>query len=445
MLLAIIAWVTGVSVLMFMLRLFVKRSNITAATALIALFLQIFIRPMMFFCGLDMPYPYEFFGGHDWELVTVGILFATVWIVLFSVIHLIFLRPLIPFGPLLPQAHVQINSKVLFAAAVFTTFLGVILTGNFVLNAKSISNFMFQVKVEKAFVGLYVIREISVIGAIFSILAILYYEKNVRILNKKKRIMVYLTVTLFVLNLAFNYFWGNRYNIAMLFISLGIGWHFYIKRIKLFRLIVIIIALASVLQGLKIVRNEAFSNAIGSDIKISHSFWLSISTSLHFSEFDAFILAYRDAGDRFPFREGKDFINGLLAWIPRKFYPKKETYCMGGWFRRVYEPEKVNGWPATTIGSWYVNFGIFGIVFGSILSGVIASLFDASYRIVKKSYWQAAIAPSLAFLMFDGGVDTGFVQNIVTVIMPLYLLSLVLGMTGRINLSKFNSRASNVF
>jgi hypothetical protein len=243
----------------------------------------------MYFCGLDMPYPYEFFGGYDWELVTVGILFATVWIVIFSVIHLIFLRPLIPFGPLLPQAHVKINSKILFTTAVFTTFLGIIVTGNFVLNARSISNFMFQVKVEKAFIGLYIIRDISVIGAIFSIIAILYYEKNVRIFNKKNRIMVYLTMTLFLLNLAFNYFWRNRYNIAMLFISLGVGWHFYIKRIKLFRLIIIIIALASVLQGLKIVRNEAFSNAIGSDIKISHSFWLSISTSLHFSEFDAFI------------------------------------------------------------------------------------------------------------------------------------------------------------
>jgi oligosaccharide repeat unit polymerase len=433
MLFAVFAWIICAFILVFMLRWFLKRNNITAVAVLIVLASQVYVRPIIFFMGFDEPFPYEFLGGNNWELITMGLLLATAWIVLFSIAHIILYKPLIPFAPLLPQVNVQINSKILFAIALFTTLLGLILTSKLILSSGSIGNFMFQVKIEKAFAGSYVIRGISIVSAIFSVLSILYYEKKAKDENIKLRKMVYFSAILFLINLSINYFWGNRYNIAMLTFALGIGWHYYIKRISMVRLIVLVIIAASILQSLKSIRIDVVSSALGRNVNSNHSFWLDISTSLHLSQFDAFILAFRDAGDRFPFREGKDFINGLLAWIPREFYPEKETFYIGGWFRRVYQPETVNGWPITTIGSWYVNFGIFGIVFGSILSGIFASVFDASYRIVSRSYWQAAVAPSMALLMFDGGVGTGFVQNFVLIMIPIYLLSFVLNKTGRNN------------
>ncbi|MET0070413.1 MAG: O-antigen polymerase [Candidatus Thiodiazotropha sp.] len=431
MLFAIIAWTVGAFILVFMLRWFVKRKNITAVAVLIVLASQVFVRPVIFFAGLDEPFPHEFFGGYDWHLIAMGILLATAWIVIFSITHILIYRPLTPFTPLLPQVNVQINTKILFFVALFTTLLGVVLTTALILNAGSVGNFIFQVKVEKALRGTYLIRTISVLGAIFSILSILYYEKKVRTTNKKLRRMVYLSAILFIINLTFNYLWGNRYNIAMLSFALGIGWHYLIQRISVLRVIVLVLIAAAILQALKTFRTEAVYDALDVDIQSTRSFWLDISTSLHLSQFDAFILAFRDAGDRFPFREGKDFINGLLAWVPRELYPEKETYHVGGWFRRVYQPKMVNGWPITTIGSWYVNFGIFGIVFGGIVSGIFASLFDASYRSVTKSYWQAAIAPSMALLLFDGGVGTGFFQDIVLIMIPIYLLSFILNKTGR--------------
>ncbi|PUB87393.1 MAG: hypothetical protein DBP00_08520, partial [gamma proteobacterium symbiont of Ctena orbiculata] len=409
----------------------VKRRNITAVAVLIVLASQVFVRPIIFFAGLDEPFPQEFFGGYDWHLITMGILLATAWIVLFSLTHILIHRPLTPFTPLLPQINVQINTKILFFVAMFTTLLGVVLTTALILNAGSIGNFIFQVKVEKALRGTYLIRTISVLGAIFSILSILYYEKKVRTANKKLRGMVYLSVILLIINLTFNYLWGNRYNIAMLAFAFGIGWHYLIQRISVVRVIVLVLIAAAILQALKTFRTEAVYDALDVDIQSNRSFWLDISTSLHLSQFDAFLLAFRDAGDRFPFREGKDFINGLLAWVPRELYPEKETYHVGGWFRRVYQPQMVNGWPITTIGSWYVNFGIFGIVYGSIVSGIFASLFDASYRAVTRSYWQAAVAPSMALLLFDGGVGTGFFQDIVLIMIPIYLLSFILNKTGR--------------
>ncbi|MEW8585674.1 MAG: hypothetical protein AB2531_07900, partial [Candidatus Thiodiazotropha sp.] len=48
-----------------------------------------------------------------------------------------------------------------------------------------------------------------------------------------------------------------------------------------------------------------------------------------------------------------------------------------------------------------------------------------------RSYWQAAVAPSMALLLFDGGVGTGFFQDIVLIMIPIYLLSFILNKTGR--------------
>jgi oligosaccharide repeat unit polymerase len=428
MILAVISWLIGVMIMAPALLFFIRRGNVAAIAVLLILVPQIFVRPALFFAGLDQPYPYEYFGRPDWDLIATGLSVATGWIVIFSVTHQILIRPLQPFGRLLPQINADFNIRILFLCALGTTLLGMLSTGLLVKSAGSLANFMYQVKVGKELAGSYVIREISVTGAIFSALTILYYEKRHRsgLGSGRSRRMVWIGAGLMIINFAFNYFWGNRYNIAMITVAMGVAWHFHIKRIRMGQLIRLVLVAALVLQILKLVRNAAVEEALNREIERNQSFWLDISTSLHLNQFDAFILALRDAGDRFAFREGRDFLNGLVAWIPREFYPNKETFHVGAWFRQVYEPHAVNGWPVTTMGSWYVNFGALGIVIGGVVSGIVAAWFDAGYDKVRVSFWQATVAPAMAFLMFDGGVGTGFVQDIFLVLIPIYLLALTL-------------------
>lgn len=425
---AIVLWSAGIACLLVLLHFYLKRGNVAAFAVLLILVPHVFIRPIMFFTGVDEPYPYDYFGRPDWDLISTGLLVTIVWILLFTSTYLLAWPLVAPLGKLLPQANANLDIRVLFFAALATTLLGGVATSQLIIDAGSIAAFIYQVKVGKELTGLYVIQATSVIGAIFSALTILYYEKRYRAskLHKPSRKMVWLGIGLMVVNLAFNYFWGNRYNIAMLAMAMGLAWHFHIQRIRFAQVLWLVLIAAVILQSLKMFRNAAVEEVLDREIARNESFWLNVSTSLHFTQFDAFILALRDAGDRFPFREGRDFLNGLLAWIPREFYPDKETFNVGKWFRQVYEPNVVNGWPVTTMGSWYVNFGYAGILLGGATSGAFAAWFDSGYRNVRGSFWQATVASSMAFLMFDGGVDTGFIQDIALVMVPIYILSLIL-------------------
>jgi oligosaccharide repeat unit polymerase len=428
MTLAVIGWLIGALVLTVALTLVIRRGNVAAIAVLLILVPQVFLRPTLFFAGLDQPYPYEYFGGPDWDLIATGLAAATAWVAIFFVTHQVFFRPMRPFGRLLPQVNADFDIRILFLCALGTTLLGVVSTGVLVRSAGSLANFMYQVKIGKEFAGSYIVREISVTGAVFSALMILYYEKRYRSRQDRRprRTMVWLGVAVLLTNLAANYLWGNRYNIAMIGIAMAVAWHYHIRRIRFRQLIWLLLVAALVLQSLKFVRNSAVEQVLNRDIERNQSIWLDVSTSLHFTQFDGFILAIRDAGERFAFREGRDFLNGLLAWIPRQLYPEKETFNVGVWFRQIYEPNVINGWPITTMGSWYVNFGLLGIIAGAFASGIVAAWFDAGYRNVRNSFWQAAVAPTMAFLMFDGGVGTGFVQDIFLVMVPIYLLALTL-------------------
>ena len=230
-------------------------------------------------------------------------------------------------------------------------------------------------------------------------------------------------MTILVLCMATNDLWGNRYNIALALISAGLAWHFYVKKASAVKVVIFTLGAFGLLQILKDVRGELVAGSVGREFNNLEDFWLDISTSLHFVEFDALLLALRDAGNLFEFRFGKDFLNGLLSWVPRSLFPEKESFHIGGWFRRVYQPNKINGWPVTTIGGWYLNFGIFGILIGTAISGFVVRVFDEAFKNVASNPWHASIGVGLSIFMLEGGVNTGFPQRIVLLIIPLALAS----------------------
>lgn len=438
MTLAVVTWVTTVALVGIMLWWCLRRGHVAAIAILAILVPHALIRPLLFFFGLDDPYPRELFRDDWWELVARALLATMSWIVVFFGAYAIFVRPVSPLRFLAPHASGTSSPRILVVAALLTTALGAALSGLLVLRAGSVGSLMYQVKIDKALAGYYIIRDISVLGAIISAVALLYYVNRLR-LPKARRlwgILAVISLALFIVNLMFNYFWGNRYNIAMLLVALVVGWHFYIRKLTVLRLMVVVLLLAVVLQTLKVIRAEGIESVWSAESTNPQPFWVDVSTSLHLSQFDAFMLALRDAGEQFPFRDGRDFKNGLLAWVPRALYPEKETFHVGSWFRRVYQPEKINGWPVTTMGDWYVNFGYWGIFFGAVVSGVFAAVFDAGFRNIRESPWEAMVAPASAFLLFDGGVDPGFLQAFFLVMVPIYSFAILLNIAERAQLNR---------
>ncbi|MCG7923570.1 MAG: oligosaccharide repeat unit polymerase [Candidatus Thiodiazotropha lotti] len=433
MAIAAITWIASLILVVLLLKWSIVNTRVAVVAIALVLAWQYLPRSLMFLTGLDDPYPAYLFNKDAWDLIAQSLIALLAWLVIFFLTYSIFYQKTISIHRLLPKIPDSNVGVILFFVALITTLIGVSSTGYLIESVGSIGSFMYQVKVGKTFAGYYVIREISITGAIFSGISLLYFEKKYRLSkkNRRSRKVVWLCVILYVTNLAFNYFWGNRYNIAMLLGAFGIGWHFYIHKINVLKAAILILVAATMLQTLKNLRSENFGEVLFVEIKSTQPFWTDVSLSLHMSQFDAFMLAYRDAGKIFPYRNGKDFKNGLLAFIPRKLYPNKETYAVGGWFRRVYQPEKINGWPITIIGNWYVNFGMLGILLGALISGIIAAIFDTINRHLKDSYWQAGAVPPIAFFIFDGGVSTGFVQKIFLNVIPVVLLAIILSRTAR--------------
>lgn len=433
MIFAAITWIIGAAIYVAMLRWVIRRGYPAATGMLIVMGPLVYAHPLLFVLGLHYPIPPELFDGPEWHLVVTALLISIAWMLLIFATHALFLRAFGPLGRLIPKVDEGLNTRWLIIAAVITTILGALLTSLLVLKAGSVRNLMYAVKVEKALAGSYLIREISVVAAVFSMVFVIHFEKLRREAPRRVRHgkLVAFGLALFVVNLAFNYFWGNRDNIAMLLVAFALGWHWYIKKLHLVRVLVLVLIAATALQSLKVLRSHSVDEILDRTDDSAKPFWDDVSASLHLNQFDAFMLALRDAGTRFDFRDGKDFKNGLLAWVPRKYFPEKETFHVGGWFRRIYQPNVINGWPITTMGDWYVNFGKLGIVFGGMISGIFAAMFDAGYKGVRKSAWQAATGPAIALLIFDLGVDPGLVQRFVLDMVPICLLALGLNMVKR--------------
>lgn len=406
------------TVLLMLLRL----RALTAFGMLLYLSTLVLARPLIIYLGLDEPQPSHGFFRFEEDAMLASFA-ATMWFCIFFATVLFSRKIFFPIGrAILPQVanvHSKIRLRLLVSIVVL---LGFIATLFLVLKFGSVARFIFAVKVEKALSGAYIFRQIAVLGMIVSLFGLFHELKNSQSRRQKRGVFLFYGSLIFVC-MAVNFAWGNRGNIAYMLVAGGIGWHFYIAPLRPDRIVFFGIALLIAMSILGESRKSAIVAQTGVEYGADNPY-REISRSLHFVEFDALALAIRDSGEKFDFRYGEDFINGILAMVPRSILPNRKTFHIGGWLRRVYEPGIVNGWPATVIGDWWTNFGAVGIFLGAVISGIIAGLFDGAYQNPTKKAWDAAMAPCLGVLSFSGGVGTGFPQEIVMTLVPIALFAL---------------------
>ncbi|MET0077895.1 MAG: hypothetical protein ABW119_05410, partial [Candidatus Thiodiazotropha lotti] len=250
MAIAAITWIASLILVVLLLKWSIVNTRVAVVAIALVLAWQYLPRSLMFLTGLDDPYPAYLFNKDAWDLIAQSLIALLAWLVIFFLTYSIFYQKTISIHRLLPKIPDSNVGVILFFVALITTLIGVSSTGYLIESVGSIGSFMYQVKVGKTFAGYYVIREISITGAIFSGIALLYFEKKYRLSkkNRRSRKVVWLCVILYVTNLAFNYFWGNRYNIAMLLGAFGIGWHFYIHKINVLKAAILILVAATMLQ-----------------------------------------------------------------------------------------------------------------------------------------------------------------------------------------------------
>jgi oligosaccharide repeat unit polymerase len=429
---ASVSWVIAVVVIGGLGIYLANRKRLAALAVFIILAILLLIRPVFFFLGLDSPYPYDQFDDDFYGLMAIANLMAVTWSVIFAGSYIFFHPAVDLISRYFPQAPRYPDIRVLGVIVVFTTLLGSL--GTLLLinsNGGSVAEFTSAVKVEKQLAGFFIIRQVSIFAAVVCIYALLSVIQRSRQApgntnRSTQRLILLFFLAMIGFNLAINYSWGNRYNIALVLLVFVLSWHYYVRRLDLLRIIVLAVMVVASMQALKWLRLSMISELRGFNVVADQSFALNISTSLHLNQYDAFMLAIRDVGDVFPFRRGEDFVNGLVSWVPRSILPDRETHHIGGWFRQIYQPETVNGWPITVIGSWYINFGPLGVPIGAVISGLVAAAIDKAYRSPHLYPWHAVAGLIFGLFFLDGGFNTGLPQKLFLWGIPLYVLVLVL-------------------
>ena len=412
---AVLIWVIYSSVLALGLSYALKRARPGLVAVLIMLVLLTALRPPQFFFGLDLPLPQSHFDGVEAQLVQATMLVCCVWLGCLLLAYGIappLASKLVWLLPKGPNTLGQVQRRALWTAIMAPLVLA--LVGSFYLAYRSggFGGMIYASKIGKELAGLFLFKEAATLAALLSIFGLITFR------GKGLGFVVVIVIACVA-----NFMWGGRYNIALILLTAGIAWHWAIRPLRATEVCVSLLLGIGLLQALKALRWLLFNDVSGGEYVLDESIWRNLSTSLHMAEFDALMLALRDAGDRFDLRAGADFINGLLSWVPRSLYPEKETFHIGGWFRQIYQPAMKNGWPVTVIGAWYVNFGYIGVPLGAIISGIVVRVYDAVFSDPRGSAWHATIGTGLALFMLEGGVSTGFPQRIALLILPLAAVS----------------------
>lgn len=422
MLEATLIWIIGAIIHILFLIVFLRRRRVTAFAAFLMIGITVYLRPIMFIFNLDRPFPYEWFDSKPWLMMADAILVSAVWSLVMGATYLLTYN-FVPNRYVLPKAGYVHPSRVVWIGF-FLTLINLFCTMWLVKQQGGVASFVFAVKISKDLAGAYLFREIGTLAVVFLMWPLLAVgrameEKTISLRSYRKSICC--IIILILSNFFVNYLWGNRYNIAVLLLAIFAAWHLHVRKIRFSRLIVFGIVVIFLMNALKTLRTYFISSVVGRDVSANFPFWTELSSSLHMIEFDALMLALRDVGERFPYRDGADIVNGLLSWVPRSLYPEKETFHTGKWFAQMYDPSRRNGWPVTTQGDWFMQYGWFGILMGGIVSGLAIATFDSHYRDLRKNSASAALVSGFAFSIFYSGVSFAFPQRVVLLLIPVWI------------------------
>lgn len=412
--LAAVTWFSYTLVLLYAFFKFYKVKKMVSATFCFFSLYFLSIRPIFILSGLDLPIPSYIYYYDFWEDIVDTNLIINLWV--FTSIGLL----------LFFQKHDKFNDKeyvigdlnwlTLTYITIALTLLGSIITLYFIIQSGGLSEFVYLVKIGKSFAGMYVFREISTWALALSGLLFLNW------LVKGKKVNSAIAVSLILINCIVIFSWGNRTIIGFFLFLLAFVYASRISKVGITKVLLFAILMVVLANGLRALRDDFRSEAVGRDINSQSTMtvYTSISLSLHFSQYDGLLLANKDVGERFDYRYGEDFYNGLLAWVPRFLWKDKpETHNVGLWFRQVYEPFVSNGWPITTIGDWLVNGGVLLVFLGAILTALLIRVPDSKKQ---KSLVFDYLSMIFAVFVLNQGLSTAFIQKSILVLLPIILI-----------------------
>ncbi|MGB5952357.1 MAG: hypothetical protein WBG57_07575 [Ornithinimicrobium sp.] len=323
--------------------------------------------------GLDALNPdYLFVTSDQSQLVATTLFHLNLFLVCFIAAAWIITRSQSRTGGILFTASRPSRHLMNWVVAALT-LLTLITTLSLVVAYGGVGTFMAAAKLDKALAGQYVLKLPAMLGSFISAAALI---DVLRAGSSDRRHTLLLTGAA-GFNALCVFAWGQRsvavVVLAMLVLGAITGKEAssakrgrVIGRVLLAGLLVITASFS-----LRVVRDITIHDDGPGTGFASSTTWRQLSVSVNGVYFDASALAFRDWPSLYSFRGGQDFVDGTAGTVPRVLNPDKPDPLVGRAFRQVYEPEVANGWPVGAPTIWYLNFGLFGVLIGGLVSGAI--------------------------------------------------------------------------
>jgi hypothetical protein len=401
------------------------------ALTLYYLALQLLWRPLMLALGLDTPFPTQLFEERDTEsllllgqAVVVGFLLA-----LWAGARL--LSPLVrPVSVLFPQFRGPVAPRTLVLLAAVLTAAAFVATAALWVRYGGPAGLLQASKVDRDIADSRALRSIPMLAALLAVAAFF----SVRVVPLQ-RVMMF---GLIVVNGYLSWTWGARdvpvlSVVALLAGSLIFGatgrraarrpdgrwlrdprWR---RRFLLVPVLAVLLAFT-----LRSARDTVLWGELAPTI-VGEGAVRQVAVATNNTFYDALLLYLDDWPDRFDLTGGDDFVDGSVAAVPSVLVGPQEPFVSPAVQLAQTYIDRNNGFPATAVGDWYVNFGFPGIVLGGLLSGLVARAGQLAFRRFLRDPLVWGFSLVFMIRIFPGGVWATSAPKWVALGLPLLVFA----------------------
>lgn len=400
-------------------RLLVRGSSDVTLLFLLGFGLFYGFRPLLFVLGLDEPFPETLFSTAETPALLTTTLLGLGLYLLLAILGIAAItysgaRGWAPFF-----IRYEIDPSRARTVVVVMTALATLISAYLVARHGGVGALISAAKYEKSLAGLYLLRAVPAVGAVVAAATFLETRKN-----HGTRHLALLALLCSIANAYFVFLWGSRSVLVVVGATIVLGLRpkgrlSPQRQRVLLRIVVAALLVVAVASGLRIARDTLTHGEV-QEVYSEASIWRQASLGTNSIIFDAALLSFRDWPERNRFRDGEDFVNGVVGLVPRIVWQDKpQAIAPGKWFRQVYEPRKVNGWPMGAAALWYLNFGWVGLLAGGALSGLALGMIAAAQRRTPDSGFNTAAAVVTGVYVLGLGWDNETLMRAVLWLAPL--------------------------
>lgn len=383
-------------------------------------------RPLLFILGLDVPHPTDvFFPAELPGLLTRTLLGLTLFVA-FAVLGIaaVLRSGTAGWAPFFAKEETDPRRALL--VVLVATGIGTLVSAYLLATYGGVGGVIRAGKYDKALAGLYWLRSVSAVGAVVSMTTFIDFRRQ----HLASRTLTLLPLVCGFLNAFYVFMWGSRGVLVVVAVTLVLGLQAPRRSttsagrqkvlVRLLSAVVLVVVLAS---GMRMVRDTLSHGEVQAGYA-SSSAWRQASVGTNSIYFDAAMLSFRDWPSAHRHRGGVDFYNGVVGLVPRAIWDGKPAAIPPGkWFRQVYEPKKLNGWPMGAGALWYLNFGWLGLMLGGFFSGLVVGMVAAAQRRRPSTGFNAGVAVIAAVFVMPLGWDNQVLMKFVIWLVPMWILA----------------------